>query len=126
MFRLFYEGGPLFMGILTTVLFLMLAIAIVNLILIIRKDYKDLAETIRRLKYIKSLGLFAFVAGCMGQLLGLYQGLGVIEEAGGSISPGLLAGGLKISLITPLYGMLIFLVSYALWLILDFMVSRSQ
>ncbi len=114
------------MGILTTILFLMLAIAIVNLIIIIRKDYKDLAETRRRLKYIKSLGLFAFVAGCMGQLLGLYQGLGVIEEAGGSISPGLLAGGLKISLITPLYGMLIFLVSYALWLILDFMVSRSQ
>ncbi len=113
------------MGILTTVFFLILAIAIVNLILIIKKDYKDLAETRRRLKYIKSLGLFAFVVGFMGQLIGLYLALGKIEEVG-SISPGLMAGGLKISMITPLYGMLILLVSYALWLILDFMVSRSQ
>ncbi|MDX2414666.1 MAG: MotA/TolQ/ExbB proton channel family protein [Bacteroidales bacterium] len=125
MFKLFYEGGPLFMGILTSLLFIVLAIGIYNLILISKKDYKDISETRKKLKYIKSLGLFALVAGFLGQLTGLYQALGMIEEAG-DISPGLLAGGLKISMITPLYGMLILLVSYALWLILDLMASRSQ
>jgi len=112
------------MGILTTVLFVILAIGIYNLILISKKDYKDLMETRKKLKYIKSLGLFAFVAGFMGQLLGMYQALNLIEKAG-SISPGILAGGLKVSMITPLYGMLIFLISYALWLVLDFFASRS-
>jgi len=125
MFKLFYEGGTLFMGFLTLILFLILAIAIFNIILISKKDYKDISETRKKLSYIKSLGLFALVSGFMGQLVGMYQALGIIEQVA-EISSSLLAGGLKVSMIAPLYGMLIFLISYGLWLVLDFIASRKR
>jgi len=54
MFDLFYKGGPLFMGILTILLFIILAIAIYNLVIILRRDFKDINETRKKLKYIKS------------------------------------------------------------------------
>lgn len=116
-------GGPLFMGILTLIFFVMLAIAVFNLVLILRKDFKDIEETRKKLSYLKSLGLFAFITGVLGQMIGLYEGLTVIEKVS-DISPSLLAGGLRISMITPIYGILIFLLSYLFWFILDYMASQ--
>lgn len=125
MFKLFYEGGAFFMGILTILLFFVLAIAIFNFILINRLDYKDISETRKKLGYIKSIGRFALVTGFLGQLIGLVYAMDKIQEVG-AISPSLLAGGLKVSMIAPIYGMLIFLISYALWLIMDFVTSRKR
>jgi len=125
MFDLFYKGGPLFMGILTLLFFIILAIALYNLVIILRGDFKDINETRNKLKYIKSLGLFAFVTGFLGQLLGLFNAFSAIEQAM-EISPPILAGGLKISMITPIYGILILLFSYIFWIILDYMASRRN
>ena len=125
MFELFYMGGPLFMGILTILFFTILAIAIFNLTLLIRKDYKDILETRRKLVYLKSIGRFALVTGIMGQLLGLFNAFQAIEKAT-DISPAILAGGLKVSMITTIYGMLIFLFSYLFWLLLDYYASKQS
>ncbi|MDT8402590.1 MAG: MotA/TolQ/ExbB proton channel family protein [Bacteroidales bacterium] len=125
MFELFYIGGPLFMGILTFLFFIILAIAVYHLVIILKNDFKDINESRKKLKYIKSLGLFAFVTGIMGQLLGLYNAFGAIEKAM-DISPALLAGGLKVSMITPIYGALIFVISYLLWIILDYVASNKK
>jgi len=113
------------MGILTILLFIILAIAIYNLVIILRRDFKDINETRKKLKYIKSLGLFAFITGILGQLLGLFNALGAIEQAM-DISPAIIAGGLKISMITPIYGILILLFSYIFWFILDYIASRRE
>ncbi len=125
MFNLFKMGGPLFMGILTGLFFIILVIAIVNLVLVIRKDYKDLAETRRRLKYIKSVGAFSLATGFLGQMIGLYAAFSAIERVQ-DISPAILMGGLKVSMITPLYGMLIFLISYLLWVVIDWIAGSSK
>jgi hypothetical protein len=125
MFNLFKMGGPLFMGILTVVLFIILALAVFYLIIILKKDFKDLDETRKRLKYIKSLGLFGLVTGILGQLIGLYGAFGAIEKAK-DISPSIMAGGLKVSMITPMYGMIIFLISYLLWMAVDFIASKNS
>ncbi len=111
------------MGILTLIFFVMLAIAAFNFLLILKNDFKDIEETRKKLSYLKSLGLFAFIAGILGQSIGLYEAFTVIEKVT-DISPALMAGGLKVSMITPIYGMLILLLSYLFWFILDFMASR--
>jgi biopolymer transport protein ExbB/TolQ len=117
-------GGPLFMGILTGLLFIILAVAVFYLVIIVRKDYKNLEEARRRLRYIKSIGLFALVTGILGQLIGLFMAFTAIEQAM-DVSPAIMAGGLKGSMIAPMYGMVIFLVSYLLWLIVDFIASTN-
>lgn len=125
MFELFYTGGPLFMGILTILFFIILAIAAYHSVIILKNDFKDINESRKKLKYIKSLGLFAFVTGIMGQLIGLYNAFMAIENAM-EISPAILAGGLKVSLITPIYGALILLISYLIWIILDYIASCKK
>ena len=113
------------MGILTFLFFIILAIAVYHLVIILKNDFKDINESRKKLKYIKSLGLFAFITGIMGQLMGLYNAFGAIEKAM-DISQPILAGGLKVSMITTIYGALIFLISYLLWIILDYVASTKK
>ena len=117
-------GGPLFMGILTLLFFIVISLSSFSFYLIIRKDYKDIDQIRKRLLYIKGFGVLALVTGVLGQLMGLFQAFGVIEQAG-DISTSLLAGGLKVSLITTLYGIIIFIVSMLKWIGLDWLLSRD-
>lgn len=125
MLNLFRMGGPLFMGILTGILTIVLVMAVFYLVMVLRKDYKDLEETRKRLSYIKSIGLFGLVTGILGQMIGLYSAFSAIEKAM-DVSPAIMAGGLKVSMITPMYGVVIFLLSYLLWLLIDYLASRSS
>ena len=56
-----------------------------------------------------SVALFAIVWGFLGQIIGLISAFDAIEAAG-DISPAILAGGLKISALSPAFGMFVFLV----------------
>lgn len=123
--QLFIEGGALFMSILTIVLIVLLAWAIYHFLPVILKKGVSLAKTKERLKHIKTIGSFALIFGILGQLIGLYQAFGVIQQIG-DVSPALLAGGLKVSMITTLYGMAIYLVSLTLWVILDYVLSQKS
>lgn len=125
MFELFEMGGPLFMGILTLIFLGILALSIYYGSVIMGGKVEHNTVIKHRLGYIKSIGLFALVFGIFGQLMGLYQAFKAIEAAG-SVSPAILAGGLKVSMITTLYGMLIFLVSYLIWFGLDYRLSRKS
>ncbi|TNF42255.1 MAG: MotA/TolQ/ExbB proton channel family protein, partial [Bacteroidetes bacterium] len=114
--NLFYMGGPLFMGILTAIFIIMIAWAIFHFLPVLVKNGHNLEKIRARLKHIKTIGTFALVTGILGQLIGLYQAFAAIEQAG-DISPSLMMGGLKVSMITTFYGILIFLISLLLWLI---------
>ena len=61
--------------------------------------------------------------GVLGQMLGLFAAFTAIEAAM-DISPAIMAGGLKVSMITPMYGMVIMVLSYLLWILLDYIASR--
>ena len=113
------------MGILTAVLAVILILAIFYAITIVRKDYKELSIIRSRLKYIKSLGLFAMVAGFLGQMIGLFSAFTAIQQAQ-DISPAIMVGGLKVSMIAPMYGILIFLLSYLVWIAVDYLASRQD
>jgi len=108
------EGGPLFMGILSLLLLIILILTVINAIRIRKNDGFESPVINRYLELIKSLGLFSLVTGMLGQFIGLFQAFNVIES-GIDISPAMLAGGLKVSSITTIYGMIIFLIAYLVW-----------
>lgn len=116
MIDLYYQGGPLFMGILSLVLLALLAISIYSFIKINPKKHEDEPLFLQYLQLIKQIGLFGLVFGILGQLIGLYQAFDSIQAAG-MVSPALLAGGLKVSMITTLYGFIIYIISMIIWFI---------
>ena len=113
------------MGILTILLFTVIVLSAYFFYLIIRKEYKSLDLTIKKLKLIKTTGIFALVTGILGQLIGLYSAFTYIEAAR-DISPAILTGGLRISMITTIYGMIIFLISYLCWAALYYSVMQHK
>jgi len=122
--RYFMEGGPLFMGLLTFIFLIILVLVVYNLVIILKKEGMDKDVLKNRLSYIKSVGLFALVFGILGQLLGLYQMFDAIQRIGDT-SPVILAGGLKVSMLSALYGVLIYLLSWLFWFGLDAFSSRG-
>ena len=123
--NLFYMGGPLFMGILTAILIIMVAWTVYHLIPVISQKEVNISKSKSKLKHIKTIGTFGLVTGILGQLIGLYQAFDVLEKMG-NVSQSLLAGGLKVSMITNLYGIFIFLFSLILWFISDFIITKKS
>jgi biopolymer transport protein ExbB/TolQ len=111
-------GGPLFMGILTLLLLVLLVLTVIFILSIASGKTAGKASFRHRLTYLKSLGLFTMITGILGQLIGLMMAFNAIEQAA-DISPAIIAGGLKVSMITTLYGIMIYLFSILVWFLLD-------
>ena len=124
MYRYFIEGGPLFMGMLSIVFSVILVIAVLAGKSALDNKSDEDEKLSARIGYIKSLGLFAFVLGMLGQFLGLFQSFRIIGS-GMEISPAIMAKGVKVSMVTSIYGMIIFLIAYLLWFIIKAMVTRN-
>lgn len=96
------EGGPLFMY---TTLFLLITMVA----LLIRAFLKPSARQ-KTITIVSSISLFVLVWGFLGQMIGLIGAFDAIEAAG-DVSPSILAGGLKIAILSPLFGMVAFLIA---------------
>ena len=103
MFRLFLEGGPWFMSILT-----------ILLVAIFFAAWKAP-------RWVKEIGSIARALGFFSLLLGLRQMFDALQEIGDSreavtsvfdlVSPNVLFGGLKVAMIPVIYGIIIYIVS---------------
>ncbi len=120
----FIMGGSLFMSILTILLVIVVAVSVYFVVTISSGKAKEKANFRHQLKYVKSIGLFTMITGILGQMIGLMEAFGAIEEMG-DISPSIMAGGLKISMITTLTGIVIYLISIAIWFLLDLWYQKS-
>ena len=101
--ELFMMGGALFMGILTILLVIILAVGVYFILSIVPGKALANKNFSHQLTYLKSIGLFTMITGILGQLIGLMMAFSAIEQAM-DISPAIMAGGLKVSMITTLYG----------------------
>ena len=108
------------MGILTLLLIIIVVLVLINF----RKINKDL-ELSNQLKMIRRVGILALIIGVFGQLIGLYAGFATIESAG-DISSGVLAGGIRVSMITTLYGIVIYIISFLCYMFLDWLRNRKN
>lgn len=119
--ELFMTGGPLFMFIISVFGGLMTVYAVNGVIVVfVKKDYEK-----ANINYIILHGSLAFIIGIMGQAIGLFEAFGAIQQAG-NIAPGLIAGGLKVSMIAPLYGAIWFNISFPLWFVLRETIKRHK
>ena len=71
----------------------------------------------KMLKHISDSGALGLALGAMGAFLGLISAFDVLE-ASGAAEPGIIAGGLKVALLSPLFGLLTFSLSKLAILIL--------
>ena len=110
MFKLFIQGGPVFMTILTVLLVGIFFAAW------------------QAPRWIKEIGSFALVFGFLKLLIGIYQMFVALQQVAMDIgegvtgvfdliSPGVLFRGLKIALIPVFYGIIIYLISLVVCLI---------
>ena len=118
-----WMGGTLFMTVLSISLTIIIATTVLNIIRLASKNYLS-EKQILAINDIKAIGIFAIVWGMFGQSIGLFMALQAIEAAA-DISPGMIFGGLKVSMITTLYGSFIFLVSWLITILLTNW-SRNQ
>jgi hypothetical protein len=69
-------------------------------------------------------GALSAVLGILGTVVGISIAAGVIENAS-SISPPLVAGGLKVALSTTVFGMLLFALALVVWRVIRFVEGRQ-
>lgn len=84
------------------------AMLLICIALIVKALIKGDAEGKTR-KLISHISLFALVWGFLGQMIGLIGAFDSIQIVG-NVSPAVLAAGLKIALLSPVFGMIVFLI----------------
>lgn len=113
LFDRFLEGGSLFMSLILICLLISIFFTVKS-ILKIRTD-KEASKKI--LKHISDSGTLGLALGVMGAFIGLVSAFDVLE-ATGAAEPSIIAGGLKVALLSPLFGLFTFSVSKLAILIL--------
>ncbi len=121
---LFLSGGPFFMSLLTILLVGTVAWAFYHFINLQTKGTEISEASLKNLAKTKHIGLFAMIIGILAQLLGLYAAFQAIIEAA-DVSFGIVVNGIKVSMITTLYGITIYLVSLLIWFILDSLMRKK-
>ena len=112
-------GGIAFMSIISILGIAMIYYAIKSVVKVfVKHDYSG-----KSVNYILMFGSLALIFGILGQAIGLFSAFDAIQTAG-DISPGLLAGGLRVSMITPLYGTVFFILSIPIWVVLREKIKR--
>lgn len=111
------EGGPVFMVPILIVLLIIFALFVIALI-----GKKDAMHT---KILIGHLSLFALMWGLLGSTIGLIQAFDAIEGSG-EISQPIMAGGLKIALLTTVFGLFCFVIARVTMIVLTIKQQRAE
>ena len=113
LFNRFMEGGALFMSLIL----ICLLISIYFIVKSILNIKTNIEISKKMLKHISDSGTLGLALGVMGAFLGLITAFDALE-ASGAAEPSIVAGGLKVALLSPLFGLFTFSVSKLAILIL--------
>ena len=113
LFNRFMEGGALFMSLVLMCLLISIYFTVKSLLNI--KTNIEISK--KMLKHISDSGTLGLALGVMGAFIGLITAFDVLE-ATGEAAPSIIAGGLKVALLSPLFGLFTFSVSKLAILIL--------
>ena len=106
LFNRFLEGGTLFMSLI--LICLLLSIYFMTRGFLSVKTNPVLSK--KMLALINDSGTLGLALGFFSAFLGLITGFDAIE-ASGNAEPAILAGGIKVALLSPLFGLFTFVVS---------------
>ena len=113
LFNRFLEGGALFMSLVLVCLLISIYFLVKSLLNI--KTNIEISK--KMLKHISDSGTLGLALGVTGAFIGLITAFDVLE-ATGEANPSIIAGGLKVALLSPLFGLFTFSVSKLAILIL--------
>ncbi len=116
------RGGITFTLPLTLLGFLVAILAIRSIMLLASGRPGDAAAPLNVLIHA---GIFSFVLSLLGHAISLYQMITAIEGAGG-VAPAVVVGGLRVSLIVPLFGLSILTASFLVWMVLRYWRDRAE
>lgn len=102
----FIEGGPLFMSLILFCLLLTLFFLIKGFVAL----KKDVPLSKKMMKLAADAGLLGLVIGFLGSIIGMISAFDAIESID-NISSNMIAGGLKVSFLTTVFGTFTFIVS---------------
>jgi len=102
----FLEGGALFMSLILICLLISIYFIVISTLNI--KTNNDISK--KMLKHINDSGILAMILGFLGAFLGLLSAFDILE-ATGQAAPSIIAGGLKIALLSPIFGLFTFSIS---------------
>lgn len=122
MLELFFLGSKLFMGIQTIIAVIMIVLSVLSAKAVLANQVNE--NSLRKINLIKEVGLFAFIIGLLASALDLTSALQAIEAAG-DVSPSLLAAGLKITFITPTYGLMIYTLALLIYFALRALTNKA-
>lgn len=106
LFDRFIEGGALFMSLILICLLVSLFFTFKSIL-----NLKTNSQvSIKMLKHISDSGTLGLALGVMGAFLGLINAFDALQ-ASGAAEPAIIAGGIKVALLSPLFGLFTFSVS---------------
>ena len=123
MLQIFYRGGAL-MWPLLLILICIIIFSIKKAIDIYTGKNLDRVHSSSSLNTILFWGLISIVIGFLAHFWGLYMAMMSITHAD-DISPTIVAEGMAVSLITIIFGLLIFLISGIVWLFLRWQLNQK-
>jgi len=103
LFNRFLEGGALFMSLILICLLLSIYFMVKRFLTL----NKDKETSNRMLKHIGDSGTLGLALGVLGAFIGLLTAFDVIEATGGA-APSIIAGGLKVAILSPIFGLFTF------------------
>ncbi|HDQ45516.1 MAG TPA: hypothetical protein ENN17_08480 [bacterium] len=116
MFDLFIKGGP-FMWPLLILTVTIITLSVKKTLDLFVREHLDLRQKEMGLNAILFWGVIAGSLGVTAQLLGIYLALGEIRKAA-DISMALVVDGYRVSFITTLFGLYLFIGAAILWFLL--------
>ena len=106
LFNRFLEGGALFMSLILICLLTSIFFTVKSLMNL----KKNVEISKKMIKHINDSGSLGLGLGVMGSFIGLITAFDVIEATGGA-EPSILAGGLKVALLSTLFGLFTYSIS---------------
>lgn len=121
MLNLFVEGGVEYMFTITLLLLIVLVLAGVAAY----KYFARLPVSRRLVESIRQVGMLALVWGIFSTVLAFFQALRALSELEDPLPFNVIMGGLKVALITSLYGMVVFLMALSFFIGLQFLMKKK-
>jgi hypothetical protein len=121
----FIAGGYEFMSVLTLLLIITTAWIIYQFVIGYNSKQPNQEKILRKIGYGKSMGMFALATGFLGQMIGLTGMFEAIRSATSAIDPRLIYDAIRVTTISAMYGVLIYLFSLILWFIASFIIEKK-
>jgi hypothetical protein len=121
MLDIYIAGGVEYMHPVTLVLIVLLVMA--GRLVFKKMRHQPLEES--NFKVLLQLGMLGLALGTFGTIIGFFQALHALSEMTETLPFNVIMGGLKVALITVIYGLIVFIISMVLYFVLRMVLIKQ-